>query len=202
MLYILPPPSAKPPSVWDLIINFHRKGCQEANGSSSNPKKLLKFDCRETTKKSQRTWCKKSPSDQSLHVSIYRARPVVDLKKCGAIVISFTFSRARLQTHGHIEKISLNFHPKQDFWFPSHRRRRRHYPRDVEGNEKFSPSPHTWQNSLAAFKNSFFLPFRLKCEKILRTKQKVFKDENSSQIEISMQLFSFLLFVCKFFPES
>lgn len=73
MLYILPPPSAKPPSVWDLIINFHRKGCQETSSStnniSSSSKKSLKFDCRETTtKKSQRTWCKTSPSDQS-HVS-------------------------------------------------------------------------------------------------------------------------------------
>lgn len=64
MLYILPPPSAKPPSVWDLIINFHRKGCQD----EAPPKKSLKFDCREA-KKSQRTWCKTSPSDRS-HVSI------------------------------------------------------------------------------------------------------------------------------------
>lgn len=107
MLYILPPPSAKPPSVWDLIINFHRKGCQEAHGSSSNPKKLLKFDCRETTKKSQRTWCKTSPSDQS-HVSIYRR--VVTSKV--AIVISFTFSPAQNQTRS--QKISFVFHPKQD----------------------------------------------------------------------------------------
>lgn len=70
MLYILPPPTAKPPSVWDLIINFHRKGCQDPSGnqsSANSSKKSLKFDCRET-KKSQRTWCKTSPSDQS-HVS-------------------------------------------------------------------------------------------------------------------------------------
>lgn len=65
MLYILPPPTAKPPSVWDLIINFHRKGCQDEAPASS--KKSLKFNCRET-KKSQRTWCKSSPSEP-LHVS-------------------------------------------------------------------------------------------------------------------------------------
>lgn len=65
MLYILPPPSAKPPSVWDLIINFHRK---EAASSSHPVKKSLKFDCRET-KKSQRTWCRTSPSEPS-HVRV------------------------------------------------------------------------------------------------------------------------------------
>lgn len=111
MLYILPPPSAKPPSVWDLIINFHRKGCQEAASSSTNPKKLLKFDCRET-KKSQRTWCKTSPSDQS-HVSILSPSWPQKTLSREAIVISFTFSR-RQTRHGH-KKTSFIFHPKRDF---------------------------------------------------------------------------------------
>lgn len=106
MLYILPPPTAKPPSVWDLIINFHRKGCQEPSGTQSTSnlsKKSLKFDCRET-KKSQRTWCKTSPSDQS-HVS---ERDTHDLK---TNIISFTFSQ---KTTDVAKKCLCFFHPKQD----------------------------------------------------------------------------------------
>lgn len=133
MLYILPPPSAKPPSVWDLIINFHRKGCQESGSTSSpsNPKKSLKFDCRDT-KKSQRTWCKTSPSDQS-HVS-ERARGARRLYSWPQKRIGFTFSAMPKpdQTDGHEEKnekISSRFSTQNKTWF-SHfffRRRRRDF---------------------------------------------------------------------------
>jgi hypothetical protein len=67
MLYILPPPSAKPPSVWDLIINFHRR---EASGGSTN------FNC---SRQKQR---KKSPS----HVRNRR----LDLKT--REILGFTFT--------------------------------------------------------------------------------------------------------------
>lgn len=110
MLYILPPPSAKPPSVWDLIINFHRKGCQESTSNdhntdtSSSSKKSLKFDCREANK-SQRTWCKTSPSDQS-HVSeiIMTSKRTVSLSR-------------ENQTHG-LKEISFVFPPKTSLDFP------------------------------------------------------------------------------------
>lgn len=155
MLYILPPPSAKPPSVWDLIINFHRKGCQEAaaTSSSTNPKKLLKFDCRETNK-SQRTWCKTSPSDQS-HVSIYRRR---DLKSTLAIVISFTFSRAKPDT---VTRKFLSFSTQNEtfffFDFP-HSHRHSNDGRVCWGKwkeKKFSPF-HTWRNRFGELKIVFF----------------------------------------------
>lgn len=146
MLYILPPPSAKPPSVWDLIINFHRKGCQESAGSSSTPKKLLKFDCRETTKKSQRTWCKTSPSDQS-HVSIYRRR---DLKKNNMKERTTTI---RDQFHFlAAKKISSTFPPKTRLRFPS---RRRFVAGNGKKRKKFSPI-HTWQNGFGDLKIVFF----------------------------------------------
>ena len=117
MLYILPPPSAKPPSVWDLIINFHRKGgCQESssnennNNNSPGSKKTLKFNCRET-KKSQRTWCKTSPSDQS-HV-----REIILMTSKRSVSLSRENQRMDL-------KFSSVFHPKQDlislFCFFSH----------------------------------------------------------------------------------
>lgn len=101
MLYILPPPSVKPPSVWDLIINFHRKGCQESTCSSSPPNKSLKFDCRET--KSQRTWCKTSPSHRS-HVS--GAITLMTSKN----TIGFTFSLWENQTRWTHEIFFRLFH--------------------------------------------------------------------------------------------
>lgn len=112
MLYILPPPSAKPPSVWDLIINFHRKGCQESGSSGGNAntlsssKKSLKFDCRET-KKSQRTWCKTSPSDQS-HVS------EIILMTSKNDQFHFLAKTRRVD----LKKFSSIFHPKQDLISP------------------------------------------------------------------------------------
>lgn len=45
MLYILPPPTAPPPpSPWDLIINFHRKGYHKDVNTNilSIPKKVIK----------------------------------------------------------------------------------------------------------------------------------------------------------------
>lgn len=126
MLYILPPPIAKPPSVWDLIINFHRKGCQD----EAPPKKSLKFDCRET-KKSKRTWCKTSPSDQS-HVST-----TVTSK-----AISFTFPPDAMDLYG---VVSIRHF--------STAKTRRFQRRLVAGNETFSSlsiralrSLHTWRN--------------------------------------------------------
>lgn len=118
MLYILPPPSAKPPSVWDLIINFHRKGCQESSGSNnsndqSSSKKSLKFDCRET-KKSQRTWCKTSPSDQS-HVS--KAAIVFMTSKDLSLIISFTFSREKTR-RSDMRRNFLQFSTQNKSWFP------------------------------------------------------------------------------------
>jgi hypothetical protein len=72
MLYILPPQSApSPPSVWDLIINFHRKGT-DANAGPSSIKKPIKFD-REVMKKSRRSWHKSSssePNQSSPHVRV------------------------------------------------------------------------------------------------------------------------------------
>ncbi len=75
MLYILPPPTnPSPPSVWDLIINFHRKGCEESEtatavGDSSS--KSIKFSCKGQHhdighgRKNRRSWCKTTPSSSS-----------------------------------------------------------------------------------------------------------------------------------------
>lgn len=72
MLYILPPPSnPSPPSVWDLIINFHRKGCQESETVvEESSSKSIKFSCKGQQKahdsgherKIRRYWCKTTPS--------------------------------------------------------------------------------------------------------------------------------------------
>jgi hypothetical protein len=83
MLYILPPPpSTKPPSVWDIIINFHRKGYLE---STNLAKSSIKFECRERRKVNQSWYKRPSESNQTLksHVSMTSK---VDLQ------ISFTFS--------------------------------------------------------------------------------------------------------------
>lgn len=64
MLYILPPPSnPSPPSVWDLILNFHRKGCQETDSQSAanDSKPLIKFSSKEHERKTRRSWCKTLP---------------------------------------------------------------------------------------------------------------------------------------------
>lgn len=81
MLYILPPPTnPSPPSVWDLIINFHRKGCQdgsEPSSPSTNVSKSIKFDKGQMSlvtgqKRSHRsTWSKSSKlSISQSHVRI------------------------------------------------------------------------------------------------------------------------------------
>lgn len=120
MLYILPPPSAKPPSVWDLIINFHRKGCQESNSGSSktlsSSKKSLKFDCRETTtKKSQRTWCKTSPSDQS-HVSAREIILVTSKTNQFHFLARDMKTRRAMGLKRHFPLFFKLFHPKRDFF--------------------------------------------------------------------------------------
>lgn len=63
MLYILPPPqTAKPPSVWDLILNFHRKGCPDSDPASYMPLKKaklpLKFSANE--RRVHESWCNKT----------------------------------------------------------------------------------------------------------------------------------------------
>lgn len=145
MLYILPPPSAKPPSVWDLIINFHRKGCQESGSSAPSPKKSLKFDCRET--KSQRTWCKTSPSNQS-HVSQRFSWPQ---KR------SVSLSREN-QTDGHEENF-FRFPPKTRLDFPVRFPSSLARCRDEYCCGKWNA--HTWREESWWFKNSFspFSPF-------------------------------------------
>lgn len=64
MLYILPPPTnPSPPSVWDLIINFHRKGCQESH-TDDTPSNSINFSCKgqQHGRKIRRSWCKTTPS--------------------------------------------------------------------------------------------------------------------------------------------
>lgn len=69
MLYILPPPSnPSPPSVWDLILNFHRKGCQDSDTPSphESPSRLIKFSSKgqhddSNNRKTRRSWGKISP---------------------------------------------------------------------------------------------------------------------------------------------
>lgn len=64
MLYILPPPSnPSPPSVWDLIINFHRKGCQESETTVNDAQSSsIKFICKgQQPQKIRRSWCKTTP---------------------------------------------------------------------------------------------------------------------------------------------
>lgn len=150
MLYILPPPTAKPPSVWDLIINFHRKGCQEPSGTqngSNSLKKSLKFDCREV-KKSQRTWCKTSPSDQT-HVSERDSNH--DLKR----FIGFTFSRTTT-TYGR-KKFSSLFRPKRDStsrFFSTRQSQKRSLFREMK------PVQVSFTHVREHFKNSLFIsPF-------------------------------------------
>lgn len=74
MLYILPPPTnPSPPSVWDLIINFHRKGCQDSETViDSSSSKSVKFICTgqqqnsgDHEKKIRRSWCKTTQSSSS-----------------------------------------------------------------------------------------------------------------------------------------
>lgn len=68
MLYILPPTAPPPPSPWDLIINFHRKGYNhESISSSSIPLKTIKdslnYDKRDQKKYIQSK--KLSPKDKA-----------------------------------------------------------------------------------------------------------------------------------------
>lgn len=78
MLYILPPPTnPSPPSVWDLIINFHQKGCQESETTvvDDSSSKAIKFSCKgqQLERKIRRSWCKttttpsSSPSSSTNH---------------------------------------------------------------------------------------------------------------------------------------
>lgn len=71
MLYILPPPqTAKPPSVWDLILNFHRKGCPDSDASSFVPLKKAKLPLRFAAR--EQSWCNKttvSSCQTASHVS-------------------------------------------------------------------------------------------------------------------------------------
>lgn len=112
MLYILPPPpSAKPPSVWDLIINFHRKGCQESTNSS---KSSLKFECHER-RKVHRSWCSKTTSESSQTASSH-----VSMTSKVDLLISFTFSLRDCATKlyttlSEAERVFLNHHLRLDF---------------------------------------------------------------------------------------
>lgn len=69
MLYILPPPTnPSPPSVWDLIINFHRKGCQESETAVDDaPSNSINFSCKgqQHGRKIRRSWCKTTPPSSS-----------------------------------------------------------------------------------------------------------------------------------------
>ncbi|KAG5684206.1 hypothetical protein PVAND_013445 [Polypedilum vanderplanki] len=83
MLYILPPPSNPSPTVWDLILNFHQKGCQEndtscgsnmespsARSSSSHKSNSIKFDKGQNChRKSKRNSWYKTSSQSSTNQS-------------------------------------------------------------------------------------------------------------------------------------
>lgn len=67
MLYILPPPTnPSPPSVWDLIINFHQKGCQDTTVTETSSKPI-RFDKGHNGIKRIRhqSWCKSSESSST-----------------------------------------------------------------------------------------------------------------------------------------
>lgn len=62
MLYVLPPPTTRPPSVWDLVVDFHHKECEK--NVAHHSKKLLRFHCHEP-KQSQLLGSKTLALDQS-----------------------------------------------------------------------------------------------------------------------------------------
>lgn len=95
MLYILPPPTnPSPPSVWDLILNFHRKGCQDSDSPSphESPSRLIKFSSKgqhdgSSSRKTRRSWGKTSPLSPTTPLSSssnqhkVRVKQIMKMKK-------------------------------------------------------------------------------------------------------------------------
>lgn len=84
MLFILPPPTAPtPPSPWDLIINFNRKGYQkdEYTKGLSVPKKAIKDSFKDRREhKTFRETCKLSSTHQTNVRQIFQGSNQINLK--------------------------------------------------------------------------------------------------------------------------